>query len=165
MTIQGKVLSGTKGTLENNARISSDTFDANNTNDLASSSTTVIRSADLALDLSSDEPSYKPSSTIHYKVTVNNNGPSDAEGVVLTVQFPPLSDGSYVSDSGDCTLSAATLTCDLDTLVAGQPTTTIFIDWAMQGNKFPASTTATVSSPTPDPAPGNNSETLVVTKK
>jgi len=165
MTIQAKVLSGTKGTLENNARISSDTFDANNTNDLASSSTTVIQSADLALDLSSDEPSYKPSSTIHYKVTVNNNGPSDAEGVVVTVQFPPLSDGSYVSDDGDCTLSAATLTCDLDTLVAGEPTTTIFIDWAMQGNKFPASTTATVSSPTPDPVPGNNGETLVVTKK
>jgi uncharacterized repeat protein (TIGR01451 family) len=165
MTIQAKVLSGTKGTLENNARISSDTFDANNANDLASSLTTVNLSADLALDLSSDAPSYKPSSTIHYKITVANNGPSDADGVVVTVNFPPLKDGSYVSDDGDCTLSAATLTCDLDTLVANQPTSTIFVDWFVQGSKFPVTTTASVSSATPDPVPANNSETLNVTKK
>ena len=165
MTIQAKVLSSTKGTLENDARISSDTFDASNGNDLASSLTTVNQSADLALDLSSDAPEYKPSSTVHYKVTVDNLGPSDAEAVVVTVTLPPLKDGSFTPVSEGCTLSASTLTCPLDTLAAGGPTKTIFFDWFIQGSKFPVTTTASVASSTPDPVAANNSETLVVTKK
>ena len=165
MTIVATVKSGTKGTLQNNARVSSDTLDANNANNLATTTTTVAFSADLALTLTSSAPTAKPSSTIHYRVTVDNLGPSDADGVVVTVNLPSAKDGHYVSDDGGCTLSDVTLTCPLGTLVAGSPTRTIFVDWFVQGSKFPVVVTASVASPTPDPVAANNSATVTVTKQ
>jgi uncharacterized repeat protein (TIGR01451 family) len=164
MTIVAKVNSGTKGVLVNNARVSSDTFDPNNTNNLASTTTTVALSADLALTFTADSPTAKPSSTIHYKVTLDNLGPSDAEGVVVTVQLPPLKSGNYVSDSGGCTLSNVTLTCPIGTFAAGAPTRVIFIDWFVQGSKFPVVASASVTSSTPDPVAANNSASFTVTK-
>lgn len=171
MTIQATVLSGTKGTLENDARVSSDTFDSNNSDNLAHSLTTVVQSADLAIGLTSDPTpaqGYRPSSTIHYKVTVNNLGPSDADAVVVTVTLPPLKAGYYVKDDGGCSLSNVTLTCPIGTFVASGPTRTIFIDWFVQGNKGPVTTTANVAStanpPTPDPVPGNNTASVTVDK-
>ena len=161
MTIQANVKSATKGTLQNDARISSDTFDANNANDLAHSFTTVNQQADLAIGITSDPTpaqGYKPSSTIHYKITVNNLGPSDADAVKVTVTLPPLKSGNYVSDDGGCSLSSVTLTCPLGTFVASGPTKTILVDWFVQGAKGVVTTTASVAStanpPTPDPVPG-----------
>jgi uncharacterized repeat protein (TIGR01451 family) len=168
MTINATVLSGKKGSLANNAKVSSDTLDTNNTNNVANSSTPVTLSADLALGLTSDPTpaqGYKPSTTIHYKVTVNNNGPSDADGVVVTVNLPPTSAGNYVKDDGGCTLSNATLTCNIGTFVAGAATRTIFIDWSVQGNKGPLTTTASVASPTPDPIAANNTASVIIDKK
>jgi len=166
MTIVAKVNSGTTGSLENDARVTSDTLDANNANDLATTLTTVNTSADLALSFAADTTTTKPSSTIHYKVTVDNNGPSDAAGVVVTVNLPPLKSGYYVKDDGGCTLSNITLTCPIGTFVAGAPTRTIFIDWFVQGGgKFPIVATATVAAQTADPNAANNSETSSVGKK
>ncbi len=148
--------------------MSSDTLDTNNTNNVANSSTPVTLSADLALGLTSDPTpaqGYKPSTTIHYKVTVNNNGPSDADGVVVTVNLPPTSAGNYVKDDGGCTLSNATLTCNIGTFVAGAATRTIFIDWSVQGNKGALTTTASVASPTPDPVAANNTASIIIDKK
>jgi uncharacterized repeat protein (TIGR01451 family) len=164
MTIVARVKSGTKGTLENDARVFSDTFDPDNSNNLATTLTTVGQSADLALTFAADSPTTKPSSTIHYRVTVNNLGPSDAEGVVVTVNLPPLKSGYYVSDDGGCTLSNVTLTCPIGTFVAGGPTRTIFIDWFVQGAKFPVDASASVTSATPDPNLANNSASFTVTK-
>ena len=165
MTIVAKVNSGTTGTLENDARVTSDTFDSNNANDLATSLTTVSTSADLALTFAADALTTKPSSTIHYKVTVDNLGPSDAQGVVVTVNLPPLKSGYYVSDDGGCTLSNVTLTCPIGTFVAGAPTRTILVDWFVQGSKFPIVASASVASATPDPVAANNSASSSVGKK
>ena len=166
MTIVAKVNSGTTGSLENDARVTSDTLDANNSNDLATTLTTVNTSADLALTFAADTATTKPSSTIHYKVTVNNLGPSDAAGVVVTVALPPLKSGYYLKDDGGCTLSNTTLTCPMGTFAAGAPTRTIFIDWFVQGGgKFPIEATASVAAQTVDPVAGNNSQTSSVGKK
>jgi len=166
MTIVAKVLSGTTGTLENDARVTSDTLDQNNANNLATSLTTVNTSADLALAFAADTATTKPSSTIHYKVTLNNLGPSDAAGVVVTVNLPPLKSGYYLKDDGGCTLSNVTLTCPIGTFVAGAPTRTIFIDWFVQGGgNFPIVATASVAAQTPDPNPANNSQSSSVGKK
>lgn len=168
MTINATVKSGTKGSLENDARISSDTFDANNANDLTSSLTAVTQSADLAIGLTSDPTpaqGYKPSTTIHYNVTVDNNGPSDADAVAVTVTLPPLKSGFYVKDDGGCTLSNVTLTCPMGTFVASGPTKSIFIDWFVQGAKGPVTTTASVGSSTPDPSAANNTASVTIDKK
>ena len=151
MTIVATIKSGTTGTLENDARVWSDTFDANNANDLATTITTVATSADLALAFTSDAPTAKPSTTIHYKVTVNNQGTSDAVGMVVTVNLPPLKSGTFVSDNGGCTLQNVTLTCPLGTVVAGSPTRTTLIDWFVQGAKFPVVASASVGAQTSDP--------------
>jgi hypothetical protein len=73
--------------------------------------------------------------------------------------------GTYVKDDGGCTLSNATLTCNLGTFAAGSPTKTIFVDWFVKGNKGQITTTASVASPTPDPAGGNNSASVTLDKK
>jgi uncharacterized repeat protein (TIGR01451 family) len=167
MTVNANVLSSTKGSLKNNARISSDTFDSSNANNVATSTTAVTQSADLAIGLTSDPTpaqGYKPSTTIHYKVTVNNLGPSDADAVVVTIALPPQKMGFYVKDDGGCTLSNATLTCPLGTFVAGSPTRTIFVDWFVQGNKGQITTTASVASATPDPVAANNSASVTLNK-
>jgi uncharacterized repeat protein (TIGR01451 family) len=150
--------------LENDARVWSDTFDPNNGNDLATTLTTVATSADLALTFTSDAAKAKPSTTIHYQVTVNNLGPSDAVGAVVTVNLPPLKSGTFVSDNGGCTLQNVTLTCPLGTVVAGSPTRTILIDWFVQGAKFPVVASASVAAQTSDPATANNSATVSVAK-
>jgi uncharacterized repeat protein (TIGR01451 family) len=165
MTIVATIKSGTTGILENDARAWSDTFDTNNANNLATTITTVNTSADVALTFSSDAPTAKPSTTIHYKVTVDNLGPSDAVGVVVTVNLPPAKSGYYVSDDGGCSLQNITLTCQLGTVVAGSPTRTILVDWFVQGAKFPIIASASVAALTPDPVPGNNTATVSVGKK
>jgi uncharacterized repeat protein (TIGR01451 family) len=166
MTINATVRSGTKGILENDARVSSDALDNNNANNLAVTTTTVATSADLALTFTSDAAAIKPSTTIHYKVTVNNLGPSDAEGVVVGVTLPPKKSGYHVSNDGGCTLSNITLTCTIGTIVAGAPTRTIFIDWFAQGgSKFPIVASAAANALTTDPIPANNTATVSVTKK
>jgi uncharacterized repeat protein (TIGR01451 family) len=165
MTIVAKVRSGTKGTLENDARVTSDTLDPNNANDLATSLTTVQVSADLALTFAADTTTTKPSSTIHYKLTVDNLGPSDVDGVVATVTLPPLKSGYYLHDDGGCTLSNVTLTCPIGTFVAGAPTRTIFVDCFVQGSMFPIVASASVGPTATDPVLGNNSARSSVGKK
>lgn len=165
MTIVATVKSGTKGVLENDARVSSDAVDPNNANDSATTFTNVTQSANLALTFTADSSTAKPSTTIHYKVTVDNLGPSDADGVVVTVHLPPAKSGYYVKDDGGCTLSNVTLTCPLGTFVAGAPTRTILIDWFVQGSKFPIVASASVASPTPDPVTSNNSASFSVGKQ
>ncbi len=172
MTINATVNSGTTGSLENDARVLSDTFDPSNANNLAHSLTTVTLSADLAVGITSDPTpaqGYKPSSLIHYRITVDNLGPSDAYGVTLTVALPPAKQGYYVSNDGGCTPSSTTLTCPIGTFAANAPTKTIFVDWFVQGAKGPVTTTATVGStanpPTPDPFAANNTASVTVDKK
>lgn len=164
MTINAKINSGTTGQLDNSARVWSDTLDTNNANDLATTTTQVNTSADLALTFTSDSPTAKPSTTIHYKVTVDNLGPSDAAGTVVTVNLPPLKSGFYVSDNGGCTLQNVTLSCPLGTVVAGSPTRTILVDWFVQGAKFPIVASASVAAQTADPVAGNNSGSASVDK-
>ncbi len=49
--------------------------------------------------------------------------------------------------------------------MAGAPTKTIFIDWFVQGSKFPIVASATVGPTATDPVLGNNSASSSVGKK
>src|SRR5438552_4031821 len=61
--------------------------------------TSVQTSADLVIVLTSDLLVYKPSTTIHYQITVNNFGPSDAQNVVITQALPNVKQGKYISNN------------------------------------------------------------------
>jgi uncharacterized repeat protein (TIGR01451 family) len=113
----------------------------------------------------SDKDVYKPSTTIHYTITVMNLGPSDAQNVVVTQVLPPPKTGYYVANNAGCPGPVGqTWTCPLGTIEAGG-TRVIHLDFFIRGNKRTIIQTATVSSATTDPVSGNNSSTRIVTVK
>jgi uncharacterized repeat protein (TIGR01451 family) len=151
----------------------SDTATASATNSTATTtiSTTVQTSADLAITLTSDMSVYKPSTTIHYQITVTNSGPSDAQSLVITQNLPTVKQGKYISNSLGCPPPAGTtLTCSytavpaLATLVSGG-SITFQVNFFITGNKQTITSTATVISATPDPNGSNNTSIRNVTVK
>jgi uncharacterized repeat protein (TIGR01451 family) len=127
--------------------------------------TNVITRADLVIVLTSDKERYKPSSVIHYMVTVTNNGPSDAQAVVVNQSLPPPKTAIYDSNNRGCPAPVGqTFTCALGTIPAGGSSGYV-MNVLIRGNKGTISSTATVSSATTDPVAANNSSTRVVTVK
>ncbi|MGD0833546.1 MAG: hypothetical protein ABSA40_03855 [Candidatus Dormibacteria bacterium] len=107
-----------------------------------------------------------------YTLTVTNNGPSTA-GAPITVTDPMVSPESFVSAGGSnalstwsCGLSGSTVTCTLDALAGGATTlasgvTAPAISLVVKTpsstpDGTPVTNTASVSSPTYDAIPGNN---------
>jgi uncharacterized repeat protein (TIGR01451 family) len=133
--------------------------------------TNVVTSADLSIVLASDLNVYKPSTTIHYQITVTNLGPSDARNVVITQALPAVKQGKYVSNNIGCAPpSGTTLTCQspavpaLAVIPAGG-SVTFQVNFFITGNKGTITSTVTVTSATPDPVLSNNTSTRVVTVK
>lgn len=158
-------------TISTTASASSDGTDMNLADNTTTLTTTVNPSADVSIVLTSDASIYKPSTTIHYTITVTNAGPSDAINLVIVQKLPTVKQGKYVSNSLGCPApSGTTLTCSyttlpaLATLVPGA-TITFQVNFFITGNKQTITSTASVSSPTPDPASGNNTSIRNVTVK
>jgi uncharacterized repeat protein (TIGR01451 family) len=140
-------------------------------NGTGSVSTTVQTLADLAIVLTSDALVYKPSTTIHYQITVTNTGPSDAQNVVITQALPAVKQGAYISNNIGCAPPVgSTLTCQapavaaLATIPAGG-SVTFQVNFFITGNKGTITSVASVTSATTDPVSSNNSSTRVVTVK
>ena len=91
-------------------------------------------------------------SNVSYTITVTNNGPATADGVVVT-DAPPAN-LTFVSNSGDC-LTA--FPCSLGSVPA-TTTRTITTTYTINGGAGSTLTnTASVSTTTTDAVPGNNS--------
>jgi uncharacterized repeat protein (TIGR01451 family) len=163
VTVNADVPAGT--IVVNNADVSSDNFDSNTGNNVATAATTVQTSADVAVSKTSDAPAYKPSSTVTYRIDVVNSGPSNALSVVITDTLPDAKQVIYRSDTGGCVMSTpTTLTCNVGDLAVAQ-TKTFFVYVTVKGSAGTISNTAVAASPTPDPNAANNSSTRVVTVK
>jgi M6 family metalloprotease-like protein/uncharacterized repeat protein (TIGR01451 family) len=151
--------------LVNNAEVSSDSPDPDNSDNIWTASTTVNTSADLGIVKTSDALTYKPSTQVKYQITVVNNGPSKALAVVVTDYLPDLKAAIYNSDTGGCVKSAPRiLVCNLGDMAVGE-SKTFFVYVTIKGSKGNVSNTATVASPTSDPVGANNSSTRVVSIK
>jgi uncharacterized repeat protein (TIGR01451 family) len=160
MTIVTTVLPGDHDVLQNTARIRSDTLDLNNSNNVASATTT-IHVADLAITKTSDAASYKSSAQVTYTLNLVNNGPADAANVVISDDLPLLSkDRAFVFDNS-CTLVGSHVTCNFGTLnpLASR---SVIVAIVPKGSRGEISNTATVASSTFDPTTANNSSTRVV---
>ena len=154
-------------TLTGTAIVASASPDATGGNNTASDTVAVVRSADLAVVLLSDLVIYKPSKIIHYEWTVTNLGPSDAASVVVQQTLPLPKVAVYDSNNGGCaapTGNPPVLTCNLGTVPAGG-TVTVRVNVLIRGNKGTITSTAVVSSPTPDPVAANNTSIRIVTVK
>ena len=147
--------------ITNTAFVSSATSDPNPTNDSASTSTTVLTRADLVITKTSDADIYKPSATIRYAITVVNSGPSDAQNVVVTDELPTTKQAVYVFDTGGCTKSGLTLTCNLGMIAAGgSKSFNVYVK--VKGSRGQVTNTASVASSTFDPRVADNSSARVI---
>jgi uncharacterized repeat protein (TIGR01451 family) len=148
--------------VNNNATVSSGVADPNNANNSATAAVTVLAKADLAIVKTSDKLIYKPSSVITYTIAVTNNGPSDALAVIVTDNLPTTTQSIYQADTGGCTKSGLTLTCNLGPMPVGTSKSFIMRE-LVKGSKGLVSNTASVNSSTVDPNASNNSSTRTVT--
>ncbi len=95
-----------------------------------------------------------------YTVTVTNNGPTQAENVVLTDTWPAdLAQGSVTASQGSCG-AGPSFSCTLGDLNPGS-TATVTVDYTVPAGAIAGSVanTVTVASDTTDPGPASNTAT------
>jgi uncharacterized repeat protein (TIGR01451 family) len=173
MTIDVRVLPGTLGVLHNDARVSSQVFDDDLADNLATVTTTVTGLADLSITKADSPDPVIAGNPLTYTITVHNAGPSTAYDVKITDTLP---DGtSFVSgEDGNgatvCTLvQPGTVVCDLGAMPPGTSKVvylTVDVDPSLDPGAVLINA-ATVSSSTDDPDHANNtatSETTVQTQ-
>jgi uncharacterized repeat protein (TIGR01451 family) len=101
---------------------------------------------------------------VTYTLAVTNNGPTAASSVTVTDVLPAGS--GFVSATGtgwSCGFAAGTVTCTMPTLAVGPAAPiTLTITAPLVTHSSDVSNTATVSSATSDPDPGNNSSTTTI---
>ncbi|MBB5868450.1 putative repeat protein (TIGR01451 family) [Allocatelliglobosispora scoriae] len=122
LTITGTAADAAAGTTITNTAVvtaPADRTDLDPTNNTASTDTAVNQFMDLVVEkkLTSASPLVFGQDAT-YDITVTNNGPAAASGVVLTDTIPAAFDPATVTAPG-CTVSGTTLTCALGNLPAG----------------------------------------------
>ena len=138
--------------------VSVDQSDPNSENDSDSVDIT-FQCTDLAVNMSVDNYSPNAGDIITYTVTVTNNGPGAATGVVVADQMPPgityISDspsqGNYNSDSGEWTVG------DLGSLAQATLNVTVKLDDEGLENTTITYTASITSADQADPNSVNNS--------
>ena len=140
------------GTLIYNAVTISDTTELTDTDEIT---TPVTSAADLAI-LKSDEPDpVIPGEFLTYTLEVVNNGPNDAENVVVTDTLPL--EVNFVSADPLQTGGPNPLVWDnLGSLAAGDTWSVTVVVTVNLGVDHTFTNTASVDSTTPDPTPENN---------
>jgi uncharacterized repeat protein (TIGR01451 family) len=132
-------------------------------NNAATDTDVLAPSADLALAHADAPDPVDLGGILTYTLTVTNNGPSGATGVVLTDVLPAEMEFDTVTPSqGVCGFDGPmrTLTCDLGGLLPGTATVTLTVRPRGLGT-FTA--TASVVRNEPDPAPGNDTALATTT--
>ncbi|MCC6766017.1 MAG: DUF11 domain-containing protein [Deltaproteobacteria bacterium] len=127
--------------------------------------TQLITIADLAIEKAASPDPVSPGQTLTYEITVTNNGPEAAAGVIVTDLLPP--EVSYVSDTDACVEGPpGTLTCSVGNIASTQSVTfeiEVEVDPDLVQpacEPFSISNTASVVAPVLDPDPDNNAVTI-----
>lgn len=148
----------TDSQIENTAIVLSPTPDPDPDDNTSTTTTNIITSADLATTKTATPNPFVAGESITYTITVNNNGPSDAQNVSLADNLP--AELELISTSAtDGTWNAPDWT--IGTLAAGS-SRTLTIEARVISNVTQSSAvenTATTTSTTPDPNTANNTAT------
>lgn len=149
-------------TLTNTAEVTGNEPDPNLGNNTDTEQTRVIRQADLSVTKTGDPDPVIAGDSLTYSLTITNNGPSDATGVVLTDNLPPATTfDSATASQGSCSEAGGIVTCNLGDLAASA-TATVEIVVTVDPTTAHGATltnTAEVTSNEEDPNPSNNTAT------
>jgi uncharacterized repeat protein (TIGR01451 family) len=127
------------------------------------------QSASLSVDLAFTSPPPAAGGTLTFQITVNNEGPSPADNVVLTTAVPTNSTFDSLATPGgwSCTTPAVgatgTIDCSTPALAVGSAVFTLIVATSASSPPgTPVTLAATVVSTTPDPDPNDNMNQLTV---
>ena len=156
VTIKVKPRSEAGGTTLVNCASVAATEDNAPANNRACASTAVRARADLSITKTADKTAVLIGEDLTYKLTVKNDGPNTATGVVVTDDIPNQADLQSVSTSqGAACPKTDPVSCNLGTLASGATgTVTIIVKPKVKGV---IKNTASVTGNEEDPTPANSS--------
>jgi uncharacterized repeat protein (TIGR01451 family) len=154
------------GTLTQTMSVSAIESDPNTDNNSASASTTVnpVISADLAVTMSDSPDPVKKGAKLTYSITVSNNGPSAASGVILTDTLPANTTLVSVTKSQGSCSGTSTVTCNLGNLAAGASANVKIVIKPLSTGTLSNSASATSGVADPNSANNSASASTTVTK-
>jgi uncharacterized repeat protein (TIGR01451 family) len=167
--IRVTVLAVASGTATNTLNITADQPDPNPANNSYSLTVQIQpRTADLAVTKTGTPDPVVAGQKETYTITVTNNGPLTATGVVVDDAWSAASGikggiafKSVSTTQGTCTQSGAGISCAVGSLANGATATITLV--LQPRSKGSLSDTATVSGNESDPDSGNNSSTVITT--
>ena len=163
-TVGAAVLNGT--VLTATAAASSLTPDNNSANNTASTTTNVVTSADLSVAVAASATQVLVNVPVTFTATATNNGPSDAQNVVVSITLSPdFRYTGHTATGGTCTTpqvgNSGVISCTFNgaTAPGGQRVLSVV---AYSNNINLNSVTANTTSATPDPVAPNNTAGVTV---
>lgn len=144
-------------TLTNSVSVTSATADSDEDNNSITENTAVVRQADLSISKVDSVDPVTAGGQLSYTITVENSGPSDADGVVVADTLP--AGVSLVSTTGCAEDDTGVPTCTLGTIATdadAEFTVVVMVD-ADAENGGTLTNNASVASTTADPEEDNNS--------
>jgi large repetitive protein len=147
----------------NTATATTSSADTNSSNNSSTASTTITAQADLAV-VKSGAATATAGTNLTYTITANNNGPSDAQSVVVNDVLPATETFVSLNAPGyTCTTPAVgatgTVNCTRTTLIAGATTSLTLVVRIAPSATGTIANTVTITSSTTDNNPNNNSST------
>jgi uncharacterized repeat protein (TIGR01451 family) len=156
---------GTAGVLTHLASVTAETPEASPGDEATAEDTLVQMRSDLALTIRDSEDPVIAGTSLTYTVTVANQGPSAALGVVVENTLPP--DVTLASTTGCAEDPAGVPSCSLGAIAAGTSKQVLIVTTVSPGSLGGIAHRASVKSSTQEDKPGNevaSEETQVDTR-
>ncbi|WP_094868791.1 DUF7507 domain-containing protein [Paenibacillus sp. VTT E-133280] len=161
LILRGIVSDSATGAISNTAIVSSTTPDPDPMNNTSTIVTPVNGSSDLSIVKTSNSTSVIPGQLLTYDLLVTNEGPSDAENVVVTDSVPSQLTNVAYSIDGGVTFNPWSGSYTIGTLGNSFGLTIIIRGTVIDSASGMITNIASVSSSTPDPNPDNNTSSIV----